>query len=1132
MPKRSDLEKVMIIGSGPIVIGQAAEFDFSGSQACRALREEGLRTVLVNSNPATIQTDPEMADAVYVEPLTVECVERIIDRERPQGILSGMGGQTGLNLCAELAERGVLERYGVRLLGTQLRAIAASEDRDLFRKTMREIGEPIPRSVACGSVEEAREIVRELGGYPVIIRAAYTLGGTGSGVVKAEEELEHVVSLGLCYSRIKQVLVEECVLGWMEFEYEVMRDGADNCITVCNMENLDPMGIHTGESIVVAPAQTLSDRDHQMLRSAALKIIRALGIEGGCNIQFALNPATGEYRVIEVNPRVSRSSALASKATGYPIARVAAKIAVGMTLDEIPNSITGRTLASFEPALDYVVMKIPRWPFDKFRTADRRIGTQMKSTGEVMAIARSAEEALLKAVRSLEIDRVYIEPDKWSTAELIVELVEPTDRRLFAIAEALRRGFQPSTIADLTKWSEFWIHKLQNILEVEREIKAEAEKGGGPSASLLKRAKRLGFPDEQLASMYHIDEEEVRRLRRALGLRPGFKMVDTCAAEFEARTPYFYSTYGEESDGVGSDRGAGTPRGTDGAPASARPVAALSTAEGHGHAVSESPSLASVGRENRRKILIIGAGPIRIGQGIEFDYCCVHAVQAIREEGLLAIMVNNNPETVSTDFDTSDRLYFEPLRLEDVWEIIELERPEGVVVQFGGQTSIDLAVPLQRALEKRPDLPTRILGTSPDSIDIAEDRGRFRELTRRLGILQPESDIGFSVEEVRKAAKAIGFPVLLRPSYVLGGRGMQIIHDEEELEQYMKAAVKVSGSHPVLVDRYLSSAIEIDVDAVADGRDVFVGAVMEHIEEAGVHSGDAAMVIPPQTLAPETVSEIERVTSRLCKELNIIGLVNLQLAVKDERVYVLEVNPRASRTVPFVSKAIGVPMAKAAMRVQLGRSLRELGLTGGAVPRGVSVKMSVFPFQKLPGVDAVLGPEMKSTGEVMGRDSEFGLAYYKALLAAGVVLPESGNVFVTVNDADKESVVPIARALSDMGYGILATRGTAAYLRERGIPVTRIFRISEGGSPDSLDMMRRGEIGLVINTPSPDRLIERDGYMMRRLAVELNIPFITTIAAASAAVRALCARKKNSLAVAPLEVGSDRAVAAGGDNGH
>ena len=1124
MTKRADLHKVMIIGSGPIVIGQAAEFDFSGSQACRSLREEGFQTVLVNSNPATIQTDPEMADAVYIEPLTAEVLTRIIEKERPQGILSGMGGQTGLNMCAELGELGVLEKYGVELLGTQLGAIAASEDRDLFRQTMVDIGEPIPRSFACGSLEDAQSIVKKVGGYPVIIRAAYTLGGTGSGIARAPEELEHIVSLGLAYSRIRQVLVEECVLGWGEFEYEVMRDRADNCITVCNMENLDPMGIHTGESIVIAPAQTLSDPDHQMLRSAALKIIRALKIEGGCNIQFAVNSQTGEYRVIEVNPRVSRSSALASKATGYPIARVAAKIAVGMTLDEIPNSITGKTFASFEPALDYCVLKIPRWPFDKFRTADRRLGTSMKSTGEVMAIGRCIEEALLKAVRSLEVDRVALEPEKWTTPELIAELVEPSDKRLYAIAEALRRGFQPATISDLTKWDVFWLHKLQNILAVEGRIRKEGEKGSALSGHLLREAKRLGFSDEYIAALRDEPEESVRKRRAEAGLRPAFKMVDTCAAEFEARTPYFYSTYGEESDIEGARRtaqGAGDEgtrgkahgaRGEDGEPGTISLVPCASN-------LAPSPLAPCDLRpapSHKRKILIIGSGPIRIGQGIEFDYCCVHAVQAIREMGHFAIMANNNPETVSTDFDTADRLYFEPLTFEDVWEIIELERPDGVVVQLGGQTSIDLAVPLHEALEKRPDLPTKLLGTSSDSIDIAEDRGRFREMTKRMGILQPDSDIGRSVDEVRAATHRMGFPVLLRPSYVLGGRGMMIIHDDEELELYMKTAVKVSGAHPVLIDRYLSNAIEIDVDVVADGREAFIGAIEEHIEEAGVHSGDAACVIPPQTLPPEIIREIQRITIALCMELEVVGLANLQLAVKDGKVYVLEVNPRASRTVPFVSKSVGIPLAKIAMKVMLGKTLRDLGLSGTAPARRVSVKAPVFPFMKLPGVDAILGPEMKSTGEVMGTDEDFGMAYYKALLSAGLPLPASGNVFITVSDADKEKAVPIARAFSELGYGVLATRGTAAMLRERNIPVTRIFRISERSSPDSLDLMRRGEIALVINTPSPDKVIEKDGFMMRRLAVELNVPFLTTMSAATAAVTAVRARRMGKLEVSPL----------------
>jgi len=1084
MPKRTDLRKVMIIGSGPIVIGQAAEFDFSGSQACRSLREEGYGTVLVNSNPATIQTDPEMADAVYVEPLTAGVLTRIIEKERPQGILSGMGGQTGLNMCAELGELGVLDRYGVELLGTQLSAIATSEDRDLFRQRMVDIGEPIPRSFACGGLDEAKLTVKKLGGYPVIIRAAYTLGGTGSGIARAPEELEHIVSLGLAYSRIRQVLVEECVLGWMEFEYEVMRDRSDNCITVCNMENLDPMGIHTGESIVIAPAQTLSDPDHQMLRSAALKIIRALRIEGGCNIQFALDFRTGEYRVIEVNPRVSRSSALASKATGYPIARVAAKIAVGMTLDEIPNAITGRTFSSFEPSLDYCVLKIPRWPFDKFRTADRRLGTSMKSTGEVMAIGRCIEEALLKAVRSLEVDRVALEPEKWSTTELIAELVEPSDKRLYAIAEALRRGFQPATVSDLTKWDVFWLHKLQNILAVETRIQKEREREGGLSEPLLREAKRLGFSDEYIADLLEVPEESVRSYRRSAGLLPAFKMVDTCAAEFEARTPYFYSTYGEESDIEGArrkapgarDEGAGDKEegtrvkgGTDGTPEGPPLVPCAPSLAPSPLA----PCALSPEPLHKKKILIIGSGPIRIGQGVEFDYCCVHAVQAIREEGLFAIMANNNPETVSTDFDTADRLYFEPLTFEDVWEIIELERPGGVVVQFGGQTSIDLAVPLHEALGRRPDLPTRLLGTSSDSIDIAEDRGRFREMTRRMGILQPDSDIGRSVDEVRAAAHRMGFPVLLRPSYVLGGRGMMIIHDDEELELYMKTAVRVSGAHPVLIDRYLSSAIEIDVDVVADGGEVFIGAIMEHIEEAGVHSGDAACVIPPQTLQPETVREIERITIALCMELGVVGLANLQLAVKDGKVYVLEVNPRASRTVPFVSKAVNHPLAKSAARIAVGQTLEEIGFTETPTPGMYSVKEVHLPFLKFAGVPPVLGPEMKSTGESMGIDADPYLAFYRAQLGAKSNLPLSGTALLLGDGLD----------------------GAAATLEGAGL---RVIREQEGGA-------------------LPDLLIDVTASPLLRLAMERGKPIVSTREGAEWTARAIAAAKGQELGVRSLQ---------------
>jgi carbamoyl-phosphate synthase large subunit len=1061
VPRRADLKTVMVIGSGPIVIGQAAEFDYSGSQACRSLRAEGLRVVLVNSNPATIQTDPEMADAVYIEPLTVEFLEKIIAKEQPQGILSGMGGQTGLNLSSELAERGILRKHGVELLGTKLEAIQAGEDREKFASLMRSIGEPIPRSRAVSDVPSAQAFAEEVG-FPVIVRAAYTLGGSGSGVANDREELEHIVGLGVAYSRIKQALVEESVLGWKEFEYEVMRDAADNCITICNMENLDPMGVHTGESIVVAPAQTLSDQDHQTLRSAALRIIRVLGIEGGCNIQFAVHPATGEYRVIEVNPRVSRSSALASKATGYPIARIAAKIAVGMTLDEIPNPVTGKTLASFEPTLDYVVTKIPRWPFDKFRTVDRRISTSMKSTGEVMAIGRTLEESLLKAVRSLEIGHVGLEPDSRPDEELTEDLEHPTDRRLFAIAEALRRGWAIEKLAALTAWDPFFLRKIRNLVDFEKRLG-----NGRVTRKSLAEAKRLGFADAELARLLNWPEARVRRSRP----RAAYKMVDTCGGEFEAETPYFYSTYEPSSE--------------------AR-------------------------RIGRRTVLIVGAGPIRIGQGVEFDYCCVQGIFALREEGVAAVIMNNNPETVSTDFDISDRLYFEPLLLEDVLNIIDVEKPEGVIVQFGGQTSINLAVPLQRELSRRKS-KTKILGTPADSIDLAEDRRRFAALMTRLRIPQPSGASGFSFDEVREAATRIGFPVLVRPSYVLGGRGMEIVHGEDELRDFMEAATRVSKDHPVLVDKYLSHATEIDVDVVADGRDMFIGGIQEHIEEAGIHSGDAACVLPSQTLPPDILRQIRATTRRVCGALHIVGLANLQLAVKDGKVYVLEANPRASRTVPYVSKAIGVSLAKVATKVMLGASLKSLGL--GKEPRidHVAVKAPVFPFQRLPGVDTVLGPEMKSTGEVMGIDRTLGRAYAKAMIASGNSLPTSGGVYLTVRDEDKPSILPVAARLANHGLTLYATRGTAQFLREHGVLVTTVYRISENQSPDALGLMRGGEIQLVINTPTNSSGARRDGYMMRRLAVDLNIPFIPTIQAAVAAAQAIEEMRHADLGVRSLQ---------------
>ena len=1061
----------MVIGSGPIVIGQAAEFDYSGSQACRSLRAEGLRVVLVNSNPATIQTDPQMADAVYVEPLTVPFLEEIIAKERPQGILSGMGGQTGLNLSSELAERGVLAKYGVELLGTKLEAIRAAEDREKFAALMRSIGEPVPRGRAVSGIAEAGAVVDEVG-FPVIVRAAYTLGGSGSGVAHNAAGLEQIVGLGVAYSRIHQVLVEESILGWKEFEYEVMRDVADNCITICNMENLDPMGVHTGESIVVAPAQTLSDVDHQTLRSAALRIIRALGIEGGCNIQFAVHPRTGEYRVIEVNPRVSRSSALASKATGYPIARIAAKIAVGLTLDEIPNPVTGKTLASFEPTLDYVVTKIPRWPFDKFRTVDRRLGTSMKSTGEVMAIGRTFEESLSKAVRSLEIGRVGLEPDPRSDEALREDLEHPTDQRLFAIAEALRRGWGVEKVAGLTAWDPFFLLKIRNLVELEGRLRTKR-----PSKALLAEAKRLGYSDAQMAALTGWSEARVRRARP----RVAYKMVDTCGGEFEAETPYFYSTC--EAD-------------------------------------SETRSAAG------RKVLIVGAGPIRIGQGVEFDYCCVQGIFALREQGVEAIIANNNPETVSTDFDISDRLYFEPLLLEDVLNLIEVEKPDGVILQFGGQTSVNLAVPLQRELTRRKS-KTKILGTPADAIDLAEDRRRFAALMNRMRIPQPRSASGFSFAEVREAAAQIGYPVLVRPSYVLGGRGMEIVHGEDELRDFMEAATRVSKDHPVLVDKYLSHATEIDVDVVADGRDVFIGGIQEHIEEAGIHSGDAACVLPSQTLGDDVLRQTRTITRRVCKALHIVGLMNLQLAVKDGTVYVLEANPRASRTVPYVSKAIGVSLANVATKVMLGSTLRSLGLQAEPRIDHVAVKAPVFPFQRLTGVDAILGPEMKSTGEVMGIDRTLGRAYAKAMLAAGNALPTSGGVYLTIRDEDKLAILPVAARLATLGLRLYATRGTAQFLREHGVDVTTVYRISENQSPDALGLMRRGEIQLVINTPTNSSGARRDGYMMRRLAVDLNIPFLPTIQAAIAAAQAIEETRGGGLGVRSLQSYASSVIPAG-----
>ena len=1051
---KNPYKKLMVIGSGPIVIGQAAEFDFSGSQACQSIREEGYKTVLVNSNPATIQTDLDMADSVYIEPLQASIVTKIIEKEGVDGILAGMGGQTALNICSELADSGDLKRLGVTLLGTQPSAIAMSEDRELFKEAMINIGEPVPLSRTVTTIKEAKEAVEMIGRYPVLIRPAYTLGGTGGGIAYNEQELEEICARGLAYSRIHQVLIEESVLGWKEYEYEVMRDGNDNCIIICNMENLDPMGIHTGESIVCAPCLTLSDKDHQRLRTASLKVIRTLSIEGGCNVQFAFNPANGDYRLIEVNPRVSRSSALASKATGYPIARVSAKIAVGYTLDEIPNKITGNTFAAFEPSIDYVVIKIPRWPFDKFRTVDRHLGTQMKSTGEIMSIGRTFEEALMKGIRSLEIGVTHLEEQKISDKEILDELEHATDRRIFVMAEALRRGMTIAKIVKITQWDEFFVRKIKNIVNMEDRIKNDF------GAETLESAKRMGFLDETIALFTGKKEEEIKKMRISANLVPTYKMVDTCAAEFAAATPYFYSTYGTSCE-------------------SSRDM-------------------------SKKTVVIVGGGPIRIGQGIEFDYCCVHGVMALQEEGVDAVIINNNPETVSTDYDVSDRLYFEPLALEDVLNVIEKEDADGVIVQYGGQTSVNLAVDIEKALKGKK---TKVLGTAPDMMDVAEDRKRFSKLMDDLKILQPESGTGYSFDDVKSIADRIGYPVLVRPSYVLGGRAMEIVYSEDELKTYVETAVKVSRNHPILVDKYLTEAIEIDVDLVADGKDVFIGGIMEHIEYAGVHSGDATMVLPPFTLSEKIIKGIIEISKKVALALEIKGMMNLQLAVKDNEIWMIEANPRSSRTVPFISKATGVPLAKIGTKIMLGRSLKEQGYIGYREIDHFAIKASVFPFLKLPGVDSILTPEMKSTGEVMGIDDDFHIACYKALVAAGNKLPSEGGVYFTVNDRDKERILGSAKDLIEMGFTIYATKGTSTYLREHGIPVTTVFKVSDKQNPNAVGLMREGKINLIINTPSMSSGARRDGYIMRRLAVELEIPFVTTANGANATVGAIKSAK-------------------------
>jgi carbamoyl-phosphate synthase large subunit len=1045
----SDIRKVLVIGSGPITIGQAAEFDYSGSQACRSLSEEGVEVVLVNSNPATIMTDVETADRVYIEPLTVEFLTRVLEKERPQGVLATLGGQTGLNLAVGLAEAGVLDRLGVRLLGTPLAAIQQAEDRQAFKEAMQALGEPVPESTVAHSVEEARAFAARAG-FPVVIRPAYTLGGTGGGIAGDARTLEEVAALGLAASRIHQVLVERSVAGWKEIEYEVMRDRLDTCITVCNMENLDPMGVHTGDSIVIAPSQTLTDREYQMLRSASLRIIRGLGIEGGCNIQFALDPASEQYYVIEVNPRVSRSSALASKATGYPIARVAARIALGRTLDEIRNAVTGKTCAAFEPALDYAVVKIPRWPFDKFPQASRRLGTQMQATGETMAIGRSVEEALLKAVRSLDarVDGLsYPAAAAWTADDVRRRIAEPCDERLFAIAEGLRRGMLPQEVADLSRWDLFFIHKVAAAVAMEEGLRTRRD------PETLREAKRMGVADATIARAWHVTPAQVREARSAAGIRPVFKTVDTCAGEFPALTPYFYSTYAEEDEVPASERS---------------------------------------------RVIVLGAGPIRIGQGIEFDYSSVHAVKALRAEGLDAVLINNNPETVSTDFDVASRLYMEPLAAEDVLNVVEREQAEGVIVQVGGQTALNLAGPLARA-------GVRILGTSVESLDASEDRGKFGSLLRRLGIPHPEGGAVRSVEEGEALARRLRFPLLVRPSYVLGGRGMEIVTTEDELRRYLEAAFAADTEHPVLVDVYVEGT-EVEIDAVSDGDAVYVPGVMEHIERAGVHSGDSVAVFPAQHLTSEETERIVAQTVAIARALGVRGFLNIQFVVRDGAVYVLEANLRSSRTIPFVSKAAGAPLVPLAVRVMLGASLADLGYPGVTVlppPARVSVKAPVFSSEKLAQLDILLGPEMTSTGEVMGQDTTLAGALYRALVAAGVVVPDQRALLASIATRDKPAALPLVGRFAELGFTVYATDETARYLIEHGI---HAIHVSKDGSPrTALRLIHEQAIGLVINTPTRGRTPGRVGFALRRAAFERHLPCFTSLDTAAAFLDVLVA---------------------------
>jgi len=1065
MPKRKDIHKILIIGSGPIVIGQACEFDYSGAQACKVLRKEGFKVILVNSNPATIMTDPELAHHTYIEPITPEFVEKIIAKERPDSLLPTLGGQTGLNTAVALAENGVLKKYKTRLIGANLRTIKRAEERDRFKKIIQECGLEVPQSGYARSWEEAKKIIEYIG-FPAIIRPSYTLGGTGGNVAYNAEEYKEYIHWGLNLSPANQVLIEESVVGWKEYELEVMRDKKDNVVIVCSIENLDPMGIHTGDSITVAPAQTLTDKEYQIMRDASLKIMRAIGVEtGGSNIQFAVNPDNGRLYVIEMNPRVSRSSALASKATGFPIAKIASLLAVGYTLDEIPNDITKKTPACFEPSIDYCVVKWPRFTFEKFPNTDPELTVQMKSVGEAMAIGRTFKESLQKAIRSLEIDRYSLDRKHIDGGISLPQLKDKLRTncwdKIWYIAEAFRRKLATEEVYSLTKIDPWFLNNIKDIVKLEEKLKA------GSLAKLnrdtLREIKEYGFSDKYLASVLKTEETKLRKHRQGLGINVVYKTVDTCGAEFEATTPYLYSTFESECE--------------------AKPT-------------------------SRRKVVILGGGPNRIGQGIEFDYCCVHAAFALKEIGIESIMVNCNPETVSTDYDTSDRLYFEPLTFEDVISIVEKENPDGVIVQFGGQTPLKLAVPLEKA-------GVKIIGTSPDSIDRAEDRKRFNRLVKKLKLRQPASGTATTYDETFEIAKKLGYPLLIRPSFVLGGRAMQIVYDEQRLKDCVEEAIEASGEHPILIDEFLNDAIELDVDAVSDGNIVVIGGIMEHIEEAGVHSGDSACSLPPVSISKEILDEVKRQTKLLALELKVKGLMNIQMAIKDGQVYILEVNPRASRTIPFVSKSIGVPLAKLAAKVMTGMTLEELNFTKEVQRNYFTVKEAVFPFIKFPGIDTLLGPEMLSTGEVMGISDDFGTAFAKSQIAAGNTLPTSGNVFFSVKDNDKPKAVEIARKLNQMGFKIIATKGTCIEFIKNNIPSEFVLKVSEG-RPNILDAIINNKIDLIINTTVGGQTV-RDSFPIRRTALDRQIPYVTTIRGAEAAVSAIKALKDHKIGVKPIQ---------------